>query len=196
MSRAPAQRREGNTWLIPLAVAALTFVAFLPVLRNGFVTWDDDRNFLDNPYYRGLGWTQLKWMWTTFHMGHYVPLSWMTLGLDYELWGMNAAGYHLTNLLLHVANAVAIYFVARRLIGLARPEARERRPRTVSLAAAFAALFYAIHPLRVESVAWATERRDVLSGFIYALCVLAYLRAVDQGNQRRRWYMVSLAGFV
>src|ERR1051325_730066 len=154
MSRAPAQRREGNTWLIPLAVAALTFVAFLPVLRNGFVTWDDDRNFLDNPYYRGLGWTQLKWMWTTFHMGHYVPLSWMTLGLDFELWGMNPTGYHLTSLLLHAANAVLVYFIARWLldaVGAANLGQRPANKRSTAIApaAAAAALLFALHPLRV-----------------------------------------------
>jgi hypothetical protein len=82
-------------WLAPLLVAFTTFTAFLPTLQNQFVTWDDDHNFLDNPHYRGLGWGQLHWMWTTFHMGHYMPLTWMTLGLDYLLWGMNPAGYHL-----------------------------------------------------------------------------------------------------
>ena len=104
------------SWVIPLAIAAVTVVAFLPVLRNGFVSFDDDKNFLDNPNFRGLGPAQLHWMWTTFHMGHYVPLSWMTLGLDYTLWGMNPLGYHLTSLLLHAANAVLVYAIARRLL--------------------------------------------------------------------------------
>src|SRR5262245_34923122 len=84
----------------PLFVVAVTFLAFLPVLQAGFVTWDDDRNFLGNSHYRGLGLEQLSWMWTTFHMGHYTPLTWMTLGLDYLQWGMNPGGYHLTNLLI------------------------------------------------------------------------------------------------
>src|SRR5215208_562754 len=101
---------------IPLFVAALSVAAFLPVLRNGFVSWDDDKNFVENPHFRGLGLDQLRWMWTTFHMGHYVPLSWMTLGADYSLWGMNAAGYHLTSVLLHAVNAVVVYFIARRLL--------------------------------------------------------------------------------
>src|SRR5262245_18574753 len=92
----------------PLGVALLTFVAFLPALNNGFVAWDDDKNFLTNPNYRGLGLDQLRWMWTTFHLGHYVPLSWMTLGLDYVVWGLDPRGYHLTNLLLHTANAVLV----------------------------------------------------------------------------------------
>src|SRR5687768_13115355 len=88
-------------WTVPAVVAVVTFAIFARVLQNGFVSWDDDRNFLENENYCGLGWTQLYWMFTTFHKGHYQPLSWVTLGLDYLLWGMEPYGYHLTNLLLH-----------------------------------------------------------------------------------------------
>ena len=83
VARTPA---EGwGSWLVPALIALVTFAAFLPALHNQFVNWDDDKNFLDNPYYRGLGWSQLRWMWTT-HLGHYIPLTWMTFGLDYLLW--------------------------------------------------------------------------------------------------------------
>src|SRR5207249_2729278 len=122
-----------------------------------------------------------------------VPLSWMTLGLDYQLWGMDPIGYHLTSLLLHAANAVLVYFLARRLLS-ATIDARPR-PRTLTVAAAVAALLFAIHPLRVESVAWITERRDVLSGFFGLLTVLLYLRAVDRAEVRKRWYAASVASF-
>jgi tetratricopeptide (TPR) repeat protein len=171
-------RGERTARAVPLLVALLTFVAFLPVLHAGFVNWDDERNFLTNPHYRGLGLTNLRWMWSTFLLGHYVPLSWMTLGLDYTIWGMNPTGYHLTNLLLHTANAVVLYFIARRLLPLTGAFDKAADPRTVTWGAAFAALLFAVHPLRVESVAWITERRDVLSGLFYLLTVLWYLRAV------------------
>jgi hypothetical protein len=134
----------------PAPRGASDVAAFLPALRSDFVTWDDDRNFTGNIHYRGLGTRQLTWMWTTFHMGHYVPLSWMTLGLDYDLWGMNAAGYHLTNVLLHTANAVLVYFLARRILRLAAPSDTD----IFELPAALAALLFSVHPLRVESVAW------------------------------------------
>jgi hypothetical protein len=95
-------------WLPPAGVFALTVVAFLPVLDNGFIpNWDDRTNFLDNPHYRGLGLPQLQWMFTTFHAGHYIPLTWLSLGLDYLLWGMDPVGYHLQSLLLHAATALA-----------------------------------------------------------------------------------------
>lgn len=185
----PASSRR---WLAPIVVALCTFVAFLPTLGNSWVTWDDDRNFLDNLSYRGLDGEHLHWMWTTFHMGHYIPLSWMTLGVDYELWGMDARGYHLTNLLLHCANALLIYFIARRVLALAAPDLLDGDERRLGSAAAFAALFFAIHPLRVESVAWVTERRDELSGLFFWAAALTYLRYAVDPERERRWYWTTL----
>src|SRR5215510_1121491 len=186
-----------SAWLIPLIVAIATVAAFLPAIGNQFVSWDDAKNFVDNPHFRGLGWSQLKWMWTTFHMGHYVPLTWMTLGLDYSLWGMNPAGYHATNLLLHAANAVVLYFVARRLFALAARNVtgESSSPDRFVLPAAIAALVFAIHPLRVESVAWITERRDMLSLLFFQSSISAYLRYASSDSGRRRLYWLSVAAF-
>src|SRR3989441_8329744 len=180
-------------WLAPLLVALLTLTAFLPTLQNQFVSWDDDKNFLENPHYRGLGWTHLRWMWTT-HLGHYIPLTWMTLGLDYLLWGMNPVGYHLTSLLLHAANAVVFFFVVRRILTLALPSPSEHGY-ALAVSSGFAALVFAIHPLRVESVVWVTERRDVLSGLFYLVAILLYLRACERGARGRGWYWLSVAVF-
>ena len=181
-----------RAWVVPLAIASVTLIAFLPTLSNGFVSWDDDKNFLDNAHYRGLGPTQLHWMWTTFHMGHYVPLSWMTLGFDYTLWGMNAAGYHLTSLLIHCANAVLVFYVARRLFEATGWDRLDGRDDLVTLGAAIAALLFAVHPLRVESVAWATERRDVLSGFFSMASFLVYLGWTGGRVDRKYWSAVLL----
>jgi tetratricopeptide (TPR) repeat protein len=194
MRRPPPSGRRLPSWLPPLIVALATFAAFAPALRAAFVTWDDDRNFTDNPYYRGLEWRNLRWMWTTFHMGHYHPLSWMSLGLDYLLWGMNPAGYHAVNLLLHSANAVLFYFIARRLLARASAGTDET---TVRLGAAFAAVIFAVHPLRVESVVWITERRDVLSGAFYLGSLLLYLRSRDDDRAHpTRDYCLAVAMFV
>src|SRR5437016_1105542 len=190
----PEETRRWIRWLAPSLVALVTLAAFLPTLHNQFVNWDDDVNFLDNPHYRGLGWSQLRWMWTTFHMAHYIPLTWMTLGMDYLLWGMNPVGYHLTSLLLHVTSAVVVFFLARRFLTLALPRA-SGRGHALTVSAGFAALVFAIHPLRVESVAWATERRDVLSGLFYLLTLLTYLRACERGARGRRSYWLSVALF-
>src|SRR2546426_1174670 len=190
----PEETRRWIRWLAPSLVALVTLAAFLPTLHNQFVNWDDDVNFLDNPHYRGLGWSQLRWMWTTFHMAHYIPLTWMTLGMDYLIWGMNPVGYHLTSLLLHVTSAVVFFFLARRFLTLALPLA-SGRGHALTVSAGFAALVFAIHPLRVESVAWATERRDVLSGLFYLLTLLMYMRACERGARGRRSYWLSVALF-
>lgn len=176
-------------WLVPLVVAGVTCAAFLPALWNDFVNWDDDRNLIGNPFYRGLGWTQLSWMFSTFHEGHYQPLSWLTFAIDYLIWGMNPVGYHLTNLVLHGANAVFFYFLARRLLYAAVPQARVVDSWRLSVSAGLAALLFAVHPLRVESVAWATERRDMLSALFFFGAIYFYLRAyaADRDQARRRW---------
>jgi len=181
--------------LVPLGIAILVVIAFLPALNDGFVSLDDQRNFIDNDAFRGLGPTQLRWMWTTTLMGHFIPLSWMTLGLDYVLWGMNPAGYHLTNVVFHAANAVLLYWITRRLLR-ASSDAFTDGSRRLTLAAATAALLFAVHPLRVESVAWVTERRDVLSCFFFFSSVLAYLRAVERPGLRARWYWAAVGLFV
>src|SRR5688572_5154259 len=103
-------------------------------------------------------------MLTATVMGHWIPVTWLTLGADFTWWGMNPSGYHLTNLLLHTASAVLFYLVSQRLLALAMPTASRG---ALTLGAAAAALAFAVLPLRVESVAWITERRDLTSGFFF-----------------------------
>jgi tetratricopeptide (TPR) repeat protein len=177
-------------WLIAVVVAQLVVVAFSPALRAGFVLWDDDTYFLNNPYYRGLGPAQLRWMFSVMS-GHYMPLTWLTHGLDYVLWGMKPAGYHAVNVVLHALAAAVTYFLALRLLAAAVGPA----PRAaLSAAAAIAALLFAVHPLRVESVAWITERRDVLCGVLFLLAMLCYLRALEADARRPvGWYAAAVA---
>ncbi len=181
LDASPAAHRA-HGWLGVVLVVALVALAFANTLGNGF-NYDDDGNILENPQFRGLGPTQLAWMFTTFHLGHYQPLSWLTLALDYTVWGLNPFGYHLTNLLFHVGNAVLVFLLARRFLPAA--------------AAVLATLLWAVHPLRVESVAWITERRDVQSSFFLLLTVVLYLHA-HQGTpeNRRRVLIAALAAYL
>jgi protein O-mannosyl-transferase len=174
---------------IAISLALVTVAVFLPSVWNGFV-WDDELNFTANPAYRGLGWRQLAWMATAVHMGHYIPLAWLTFGLDYTLWGMNPAGYHLTNVVLHSVNAVLFYVLSRRVLR----RASSLDGPALYAAAGIAALFFAVHPLRAESVAWVTERRDTLSALFFLLTVLAYLAAAEARDRRRRWLLVASVG--
>ena len=132
--------------LAALALAAVTLVVFAPALGHGWLDYDDDQNFLRNPHYRGLGAAQLRWMLGGVIMGHWTPVTWLTHGVDYALWGMNPAGYHLGNILLHAGNAVLFFVLARRLLAAARPGVGAGPLRLGALAAA---LLFALHPLRV-----------------------------------------------
>ncbi len=171
---------------VQIAVFSLTFLSFLPILGNDFLDWDDDRLLLNNPHWRGLGWENLRWMLTPFPSGgHYYPLTWLSFALDHEIWGLNPVGYHLTSLLLHAANAVLCFLLWRRLLALTAPDLAARSG-DLSLASAFGALVFSIHPLRVESVAWAFERSDLLSGTFYLSTLLLYLGARSEASGRRR----------
>jgi len=169
------------------------FVAFWPALHNGFVNWDDNNLILGTAGYRGLSWSHIRWMFSTFYQEVYTPLSWLSYALDYKLWGLEPFGYHLTNLLLHAANVVLFYFLGMRLLPLAMPEIFKREKKRLVISALFAALVFGLHPLRAESVAWASERRDVLSGFFYLLCILFYLesRAEVTGPTLRKYWLTA-----
>jgi len=181
-----ALRRAG----VPCLVFAAAFLTFLPALNADFVNWDDYDNVVNNTGVHGLRAAQLEWMWTGTVLGHWIPLTWMSFGLNYALDGVRARGYHLLNLLLHAASATVFFFIVRRLLRAAGAAAAEQG---LSVGAAFAALLFAVHPLRVESVVWVTERKDVLCGFFFMLAVLAYLRAAEGDTLRRGWMCASLA---
>jgi len=129
-------------------------------------------------------------MWTQTLMGHYIPLTWMSLGLNYALGGMDPWGYHLGNVLIHAMNAAIFYFVARRLL-VAAGFSDGAAP---LWGAGFAAVVFGAHPLRAESVAWVTERRDVLCGLFFLLAILIYLISLDP-NAGRGMRLASIAAF-
>ena len=175
MSEAGSSR---GTWLAALLVALLVAAAFQPAFDAEFINFDDDRNITENHAFRGLDGEHLTWMFTTNWMGPYQPLSWLSLAVDHALWGLGgprefpeAPLYHRTNVALHALAAGAFVFLARALLRRSGKPARE-----VLFASAAAALLFGAHPLRVESVAWVTERRDVLSGLFIVLAAVAWLR--------------------
>ena len=175
------------------ALLVLTAIAFRPVFGAEFVAWDDDKNFLANPAYRGTSLEHLKWMFTTFHMGPYQPLAWLTLAIDHALFGMDPRGYHVTNVVWHAATVVLFFFLARAVFASARQEWSER---TRDLFAVLAAALFGVHPLRAESVAWITERRDVVSGAFFVATVLAWVAYARSNDGRARRYALALGLFV
>lgn len=180
-------------WVLPLSVIAVTFVTFVPALQNEFVNWDDDKVLLENYGWRGLGGPQLRWMFTSGVQGHYHPLTWVSFAIDYLVWGgLDPGGFHLTNVLWHALNAALFYLLALRLLQMTMPGGGGPAGIGVYVGAAFAALLFGVHPLRVESVAWVTERRDVLSTFFLMACLLFYLRYATQAKRGGGWYVASV----
>jgi len=163
-------------------LAVAVFVVFSQTLRYGFVNFDDNGYFSSNYHVKsGLTWNGALWAFRTGYASNWHPLTWLSLMLDAQLFGLGPFGPHLTNVLLHAANAVLLFLLLRRMMGL-RPDifvGAAATPAGTIWPSAFVAALFAIHPLRVESVAWVAERKDVLSGLFFMLTLLMYARYVQ-----------------
>jgi tetratricopeptide (TPR) repeat protein len=167
---------------IASTLGLLTLVAFLPSLSNGFVaTWDDGPNLLENPHLREFGWPSFGWAWRTFLLGVYQPLAWLLFFAQYAVWGIEPWGYHLVSVLWASVNAILFFGLTRALVERARPELADR-DRTFG--AALAAALFAVHPLRVEVVAWASCQPYLPCAFFSLLVLHVYLRAAAEGRLR------------
>jgi Flp pilus assembly protein TadD len=177
--RASGSPRARTAWTA-LALLALVAVVYAPVRGHSFVSWDDPTYVFLNPRVTGgPTWENVRWAFTTGHAGNWHPLTWLSHMLDVALFGPDAGGHHLTNVVLHAANAVLLFDLLRRLTGAA------------GRSAVVAALF-AVHPLHVESVAWVAERKDVLSTLFWLLTTHAYV-AYARAPSSRRYALVVLA---
>jgi hypothetical protein len=151
-------------WVSCLLLASVTFAVFFPALECDFVDYDDGAYVTENdPVQRGVTPDPVRWAFTTGHAGNWHPLTWLSHLLDVELFGVKAGLHHFTSVLLHCANSVLLLFVLNALTGS-------------WWRSAFVAFLFALHPLRVESVAWVAERKDVLSGLFFMLTLLTYAR--------------------
>jgi hypothetical protein len=161
----PAQWiRSRSSFALGLALVALCFLAFFPVLKQPFLFYDDPDYVTNNPHARqGLDLAGVFWAFSTMHAANWHPLTWISHMLDCQLFGVEPAGHHLTNLLIHAANTFLVFLVLARATGSA----------TRSLVVA---LLFAAHPLHIESVAWIAERKDVLSTFFFLLALWSYTR--------------------
>ncbi len=199
----PPARGRLSPWAwrhaIPVTLAVLVVLAFMPALDAGFVNWDDDRLLLQHTQHHVLSGENITWMFSTSYAGHFQPLTWLSYAVDYALWEGDPFGYHLTSVLLHLVAAVLFYYLARALIvaGCAGG-AVDLRCRDVALAGGLAAVLFAVHPLRAESVAWLAERRDVLSAVWLLVAILCYLRyastreSVESERPRWGWYVAAV----
>ena len=166
--------------LLGILLAVFALALFWPATGYDFVKLDDDQYICLNPHVlTGLSMSNVRWAFTTVHEQWWLPLLWISYMVDTELFGTGPFGYHLTNVLLHALNAALLFGLLVRLTG--------SRWRSF-----FVAAFFALHPLRVESVAWIAERKDVLSGLFFFLALLAYVRQVERPGWARYGTLVAL----
>jgi len=159
-----------------VVLVLFTVVVYIPAMGGGFI-WDDDLFLTENPLIKADD--GLYRFWFTTEAPDYFPLVSSSLWLEWRLWGMNATGYHVVNILLHAMSSVFIWLVLRRL----------------SVPGAWlAALVFAIHPVNVESVAWITERKNTQPMVFYLLTILSYLKFQKDG--RSRWYVFALCAYL
>jgi hypothetical protein len=154
--------------LICALLASVTAVAFWPVLSHGFIKLDDRQYVVENPHVlSGLTWENVKWAFQAGYASNWHPLTWVSHMLDVQLFGLKPGWHHLGNLVLHTANTLLLFLVLQRMTGAA-------------WRSALVAALFAVHPLHVESVAWVSERKDVLSAFFFMLTLWAYCRYAQQ----------------
>jgi protein O-mannosyl-transferase len=168
-------------WLMGMLLAAAVLLVFGRTCRFEFINYDDGKYFSTNPrVLAGLTWAGLGWAFTTNLTSNWHPLTWLSLMLDSELFGSGPMGPHLTNMFLHAVNTVLLFLLLNQMTG-------------AYWRSALVAALFALHPLHVESVAWVSERKDVLSGFFFMLTLRAYARYVR--NRLRPDYWLALLFF-
>ncbi|MCP3980462.1 MAG: tetratricopeptide repeat protein [bacterium] len=182
MTQHRSESQSGRRMALACVLLALvTLVVYVPALSNGFVNWDDDEYVVENTALQKLDGETFVWAFTEFHSSNWHPLTWLSHAVDWQLFGASAGGHHLVNVLWHALNAALLAWVLWRFTGDAAPSA-------------FVAALFALHPLHVESVAWVTERKDVLSTFFWLGTMLLYLRYVERrGAGRYAWVMLCFA---
>ena len=170
--------------LLALLIGACAVLVYLPALNLGFVNyWDDDKYVYDNPHILTLTSSFFRWAFTTFEVGgNWHPLTWLSLGVDRLLWGTGPMGFHATNIFLHGLNTTLVTILAALLIAAGKSavpgvgEGRSISDRGIMITAAVTGILFGFHPIHVESVAWISERKDVLYAFFFLAGILAYMR--------------------
>lgn len=163
--------REMPVVIVCLLLVAATLTFYNPIVHNQFTIFDDRSYIVENPHVQsGLTWDTVKWSFTTFHIGIWHPVAWLSHALDCQLFHLNPVGHHYTSVLLHAANAMLLFLLLLRATGS-------------SWSSLFVAALFALHPIAVESVAWAAERKNVLSTLFFLLALHAYDRYARGGGR-------------
>jgi len=171
-----------NPLIISLVLIATTLVVYWQIQNHEFVSFDDNKYITENnPVKAGLTRDSIIWAFKTSYAGNWHPLTWLSHMLDCHLFGLDPKRHHLTNVFLHIANTLLLLFILLRMTG-------------AFWQSAFVAALFALHPLHVESVAWAAERKDVLSALFWMLSMWAYVRYTERPGII--WYLTALLLFI
>lgn len=172
--------KETHTVTLCLLLAAATLAFYNPIVHNQFIDFDNSPYILKNGYVQnGVTWETVKWSFTTFHAGYWHPVTWLSHAMDCQFFGLNPVGHHYTNLLLHTLNAVLLFLLLRRATKL-------------TWASLIVGALFALHPVNVESVAWAAERKNVLSMLFFLLAMHAYDRYARSTRTSLDWSVTIL----
>ncbi len=180
LSVTKADRRSKRvTLLIYIALAAGIIIAYEPIRHNGFVKYDDASYIVENPHIaEGITQQSLTWAFTKSYSSNWHPLTWLSHILDYQVFGLNPLGHHLVSVLFHIVNAMLLFWIIKNITG-------------AMWASAFVAAVFSLHPVQVESVAWAAERKTVLSGLFWLLTIAVYVHYTKK-PQLGRYILVLL----
>lgn len=192
-----------KVWIVAFFIALITLFVYLPALQNGFVNWDDPDYIYENQYIQSINFRFFQWMFSTFHMQNWHPLTWFSHAVDYGIWGLNPIGHHLTSIIFHVLNTFLVVILIIRLLNnrfvkLLSPLSGNQYYQTTLITAALTGILFGLHPIHVESVAWVSERKDVLCAFFLLLSVLFYLQYTSSSLQKKKPlnYALCLSFFI
>lgn len=173
-----------RVFFLSLLLILVVLISFYGVGKNDFVNWDDEKNFLGNAGFRGLGWEQIQWAFSTYWLGVFQPVAWLILEMQFVGWGIAPAGYHYLSVLLHAGNCLLLFFLLKRLF-----QGSVEKEGLLDRAAFWAAALFAVHPLRVEVVAWASCQPYLPAAFFSLLCLHAFLSFQKTG--KNKWLVAS-----
>ena len=193
----PGRNINKTVFAAAFLAACITSVIYLPALQNQFVNFDDYDFIYRNSHIRNFDLNLIKWAFFDFFQGNWHPLTWLSFAADYAVWGLNPFGYHMTNIILHSMNTslvVVSIFLLMRYNSAKRPDGIYFSEKQTLVAAFITGILFGIHPLHVESVAWISERKDVLCALFFLLSLIAYTHYA--GNKSLRWYSFSIGFYI
>ena len=184
-------------------IIILSFLAYSGIGTHQFLNWDDITYINENPHLRSLSLDNIIWMFTSYEQHNWHPLTWLSFAINFELWGTNPVAFKLVNISIHILNSILVFFITAKILSTAQKNYHQSSStlfaavtsKEITFASLITALFFAIHPIHVESVTWIVERKDVLSALFFFATILAYIRHKELQHDIK-WLNISVVLFL